>query len=144
MEKQVFGIKYTIFKNFVYLSVLSILVGCSTGSALITGEKQEPIDPNVVEVYRNPPQEKFEYIGIVQSESVEILSEQEALDRALEELKKQAAKIGANGVILISAGERQDSFTGYSPSSFGENYFYSGTDEYQTLKGDAISVEVKN
>jgi uncharacterized protein YbjQ (UPF0145 family) len=58
-----------------------------------------------VVIYRTAPEVNFEHIGIVKSEAVELLSQQEALDRAVEELKSQAAKIGANGVILGHMGE---------------------------------------
>lgn len=130
-----------IFKNFTHLLLILLLVGCASGSALVTGEPRDPIDPSLVKIYRTAPTDKFERIGIVKSEAVEMLSEQEAVDRAVNELKKQAAKIGANGVILLGVGERQDSYTGYTPYSGGGGYFYSGTDEYQTLQGDAIFVK---
>ena len=69
--------------------------GWATGSALVTGTKRDPIDPSQVAIYRSAPDTKFEYIGIVKSEAAEIFSQQEALDRAVDELKKQAAKVGA-------------------------------------------------
>lgn len=128
-------------KNFAYILLVIFLAGCASGSALVTGEPRDPIDPSLVKIYRTAPTDKFEHIGIVKSEAVEMLSEQEAVDRAVNELKKQAAKIGANGVILLSVGERQDGYTGYTPYSGGGGYFYSGTDEYQTLQGDAIFVK---
>jgi hypothetical protein len=128
-------------KNFAYILLVLLLAGCASGSALVTGETRDPIDPSLVTIYRTAPTGKFEHIGIVKSEAVEMLSEQEAVDRAVNELKKQAAKIGANGVILLGVGERQDSYAGYTPYSGGAGYFYSGTDEYQTLQGDAIFVK---
>lgn len=131
------------FRKISILVVALMLVGCATGSALVTGEKREPIDPSLVKVYRNAPDTKFEHIGIVKSEAVEMLSQQEALDRALEELKQQAAKIGANGVILSGMGEKHESYNSYTPSTSGPGFFYSGTDEYQTLQGDAIYINEK-
>lgn len=124
-------------RNFAHILFILFLAGCASGSALVTGEQRDPIDPSLVKIYRNAPTAKFEHIGIVKSEAIEMLSEQEALDRAVGELKKQAAKIGANGVIILGVGERQDGYMGYTPTSG----FYSGTDEYQTLQGDAIFVE---
>ncbi len=126
-----------ILRQISFLIVALLLVGCTTGSTLVTGTKRDPIDPSQVVVYRNAPDTKFEYIGIVKSESEEIFSQQEALDRAVEELKKQAAKIGANGIILSRMGEKHENYSGYTPSTSG-GYFYSSTDEYQTLQGDAI------
>ena len=132
-----------ILRQFSILMLTLILVGCATGSALVTGERRNPIDPSLVTVYRHAPKTHFENIGIVKSEAVEVLSQQDALDRAVEELKKQAAKIGANGVILSGMGEKHDSYSSYTPSTNGGGFFYSGTDEYQTLQGDAIYVNEK-
>lgn len=132
-----------ILRQFSFLIAVLLLVGCTTGSALVTGTKRDPIDPSQVAIYRSVPDTKFEYIGIVKSEAEEVLSQQEALDRAAEELKKQAAKIGANGIILSGMGEKYENYSGYMPYATGGGYFYSGADGYQTLRGDAIYVEKK-
>ncbi len=129
-----------IIRQFFSLVAVLLLVGCATGSALVTGTKRAPTDPLQVTVYRSAPDSKFEHIGIVKSEAAEMFSQQEAVDRAVEELKKQAAKIGANGIILSGMGEKHENYSGYTPSATG-GYFYSGTDEYLTLQGDAIYVK---
>ncbi len=132
-----------ILRQFSFLIVMLLLVGCATGSALVTGTKHSPINPSQVVIYRSAPDIKFEHIGIVKSESEEVFSQQKALDRAVEELKKQAAKIGANGIILNRMGEKQENYSGYTPYATGGGHFYSGADEYQTLQGDAIYIKKK-
>ena len=130
--------------NFLRLSLLLfvvLLAGCTTGSALVTGTKRPPIDPAQVLIYRVPPDATFEHIGIVKAEAEEVLSQQEAMDRAVGELKKQAAKIGANGVILSGMGEKHETYGGYTPFAGGGGHFWMGTSEYQTLRGDAIFVD---
>jgi hypothetical protein len=82
---------------------------------------------------------QFEHIGIVKAEAEEVITQQEAMDRAVEELKKQAAKIGANGVLLGGMGEKYENYFGFTPYA-GGGHFWSGTTEYQTLQGDAIFV----
>lgn len=129
-----------ISRQLCALLIALTLVGCASGSALVTGKKRPPIDPALVTIYREAPKADFENIGIVKSKAVEMLSQQEAVDRAVEELKKQAAKIGANGVILIEMGEQHVSYSGFTPS-YGGGSFYSGVDEYQTLQGDAIYID---
>lgn len=129
-------------KILLFIAVVS-LAGCATGSALVTGVKRDPIDPSDVQIYRSEPDVKFEYIGIVKSEAEEIFSQHEALDLALKELKIQAAKIGANGIILKKIGEKQDNYAGYTPYASGGGSFYSGTTEYQALQGDAIYLEIE-
>lgn len=129
-----------VLRQFSFFIVVLLLAGCATGSALVTGTKRDPIDPSQVAIYRSAPDNKFEYIGIVKSEAEEIFSQQEALDRAVDELKKQAAKVGANGIILSGMGEKYENYSGYTPYATGGGHFYSATDEYQTLQGDAIYV----
>ena len=86
--------------NFTVLILcLLTLTGCATGSSTVTGNARTAIDPNVVILYLDPPQE-YETIGIVESSSDVELSSQAARDRTIEELKVQAAKIGANGVLI--------------------------------------------
>ena len=88
-----------IFPFSVFIALLLTIIGCATGSSTVTGTARSTIDPNVVKLYLEPPQE-YEIIGIVESSSdVEIFS-QAARDRTIEELKVQAAKIGANGVLI--------------------------------------------
>tara|TARA_Y100001001_G_scaffold163199_1_gene191622 strand:+ start:460 stop:903 length:444 start_codon:yes stop_codon:yes gene_type:complete len=131
-----------MFKKLALFSLILLLAGCiATGSALVTGERRAPIELEQVKIFHKEPDFEYEHIGIVKSESVEIASQQKAVDRALEELKKQAAKIGANGVILHSVGEKQKNYAGYNVISSGGGYFYSDSEEYQTLAGDAIYID---
>ncbi|WP_157292804.1 hypothetical protein [endosymbiont of Ridgeia piscesae] len=129
-----------IMWRFAFLSLALLLVGCATGSVLVTGTQRPPIDPSQVRIYRIPPNAEFEHIGIVKAQAEEVITQQEAMDRAVHELKKQAAKIGANGVILGGTGEKYESYSGFTPNAGGGGYFYSGTTEYQALQGDAIYV----
>ena len=126
--------------RFAILSLALLLVGCTDGSALVTGTQRPPIDPSQVKIYRSPPNAEFEHVGIVKAQAEEVISQQDAMDRAVQELKKQAAKIGANGVILGGLGEKYESYSGFTPYPSGGGYFYSGTTEYQTLQGDAIYI----
>ena len=129
-------------KHLIFLCVAAlILSACVSGSALITGTKRDPIDPSEVKVYRSSPDVEYKQIGMVQSEAEEVFSQQEALDRAEKELKKQAAKIGANGVVLLKMGEKQESFANYTPQANGSGFFTSGTSDYQVLQADAIYVD---
>ncbi|MBP3771669.1 MAG: hypothetical protein J6I53_03120 [Treponema sp.] len=90
-----------IFILALFLSVTS----CATadGTALVTGKQRPATNPESVVVYTEAPA-KYEIIGIVTASSDSGWTEQGDLDYAMAELKKQAAKIGANGVILESVG----------------------------------------
>lgn len=76
-----------------------LIVGCTSGSALVTGNKRDPVEPSVVKIYTEPPS-SYEVIGIVKTESNAGWTQQSAVDAATSRLKKEAAGLGANGIIL--------------------------------------------
>ncbi len=80
-----------------------ILSGCASGTALVTGTQRPATNADEVVIYTEAP-EKYEVIGIVTASSDSGWTEQGDLNYAVAELKKQAAKIGANGIILESVG----------------------------------------
>jgi len=119
-------------KMIIILSVLAVfLFSCATGSVIITGTRRPAIDPSEVRILLNPPSE-YETIGIVEASSDVEFSRQSAQDRVMEELKKQAAKIGANGVLLINTGERT------SGGAFVGGVFVTG--QAITGRGEAIYI----
>ena len=117
------------FKATVLFSYFLILVGCATGSHIITGEVRPAIEPNEVKLYLDPPSE-YETIGIVEASSDVELSSQAMQDRAIQELKSQAAQIGANGVLITNTGNE---------SKVSGDYSY----EAKTARGKAIFVNQK-
>ena len=72
--------------------------GCTTGTAVVTGQERSQNDPAAVTFYGEPPAH-YEVVGIIEAASDVRISAEAAQKRAFAELKKQAAKIGANGVI---------------------------------------------
>nr|BAX56744.1 hypothetical protein [Vibrio parahaemolyticus] len=65
------------------------------------------------------------------------LTEQDSIDYAVEELKKQAAKLGANGVLLGTTGSNNSVMLGGQ----GTDYQYLIPISEQTVSGQAIYVE---
>ncbi|MBC8472652.1 MAG: hypothetical protein H8D56_24570 [Planctomycetes bacterium] len=117
------------------LTMAVFLSSCATGSYIITGEKRPAISSSEVKVYLEPPQ-KYETIGIVEAASDVELSTQAAQDRVINELKKQASKIGANGVILLIVYDKSGDTYGF----YSGNTFFASTDETKVAKGKAIFV----
>jgi len=117
------------------LAVLSI-AACASGSAIVTGNTRTPIAPEQVRIYLEPPT-SFEVIGLVNASSDSGWTEQGSLDYAIEELKKQAAKLGANGVLLVSSGERTTTVVG----GYGTGYVYAVPVTAKTVQGRAIFVK---
>jgi len=97
---------HTPLRFLLLLSALSLgalLSGCSTGTHILTGPARPPIDEDQVVVYSVPPAH-YTVVGVVTAEAKGGWSKQGQMDSAVEELKAEAAKIGANGVILEGTG----------------------------------------
>ena len=76
-----------------------MLAGCTFGSASVTGELRTPLDPSQVQIFTHSPP-YYDVIGTVSASTDLGLTDQSSIDFAVQELKKQAAKLGANGIIL--------------------------------------------
>ena len=113
------------------------LSGCATaaGTAIITGTPRGPIDPVQVNLYIEAP-DIYEAIGIVSASSDSGWTEQGSLDYAVEELKNQAAAIGANGVLLSGTGQTTSGSVGF----YSGGIMYSVPVSSQTVTGQAIYV----
>ena len=83
------------------LTLLAVVVaGCASGSALVTGQTRPAIeDHTTVSILTKMP-EGAEEIAFVKASSDSGWTQQDSLDYAVDELKKQAAKVGANAVVL--------------------------------------------
>ena len=127
-----------MFKIAIALLLIGVLFGCATGSAIVTGKARPAISPSEVKIYLDPPSQ-YETIGIVEASSDVEFSSQAAQDRTISELKSQAAKIGANGIILLHSGEKSSDMVGF----YSGGVFYAGTEETKTARGKAIYVPKK-
>ena len=83
-----------------------IQAGCYPVSHIVVGETREPIDFSKVGIYIDYP-DSFEKIAIIEAGSGLALKDlsiefthQQKTDKALERLKKEAASLGANGVVI--------------------------------------------
>jgi hypothetical protein len=85
--------------KYLALFALILLAGCTTGTHKVTGSIRPAISPDQVIVYYSMPAHS-RVIGTVTAQSFAGLTEQEARDGALEEVKAEAAKLGANGLVL--------------------------------------------
>lgn len=123
-------------KVFLWSVILLVLNGCASGSALVTGVQRTALDISEVKLYLEAPAQ-YETIGLVKASSDAGMTQQASQDYAVEELKKQAAKIGANGVILTSTGERTSSML----MTNSDGSFYTIPVSTETVSGLAVFVE---
>jgi hypothetical protein len=77
------------------------LVACATSSQVLTGAPRTPVSPSAVRVYTQAPP-KFEEIAALSAsrKSVTSAGGERAIARMIEEMRAQAAKLGANGLLL--------------------------------------------
>jgi hypothetical protein len=101
------------------------LAACSTSSHVIIGAPRPPVPPETVRVYMQPPS-KYETIATINATSQGSLAftSQQNMDKAIERMKIEAGKLGANGVLLQGVSDQQTGSIGiglggssYGPSS---------------------------
>jgi len=96
-------------KNSIQVLLSSLLVfvivGCG-GSHIIVGNARPPTKASDVKIYSTPPA-NYEEIAIVEgsSKGTFATTNQQKTNQALEFIKEEAAKVGANGVLLSGYGD---------------------------------------
>jgi hypothetical protein len=99
-----------------------LLLGCATSSHVMIGSAHPPISPESVRIYLQPP-EKYEEIATLDASSQGsfAVTSQQNMDKAIARLKEEAAKLGANGVLLQGVQDQQSGAigTGVGSSSYG-------------------------
>jgi hypothetical protein len=93
------------FVQYVFFPVMLCFAGCST-SHVVVGKTRPATDPDQIKVFLSPPK-RYETIAIVSSDSNGSFrfGAQGKVNAALNRAKKDAAKLGANGLLLQGLGE---------------------------------------
>jgi hypothetical protein len=103
---------------------LLAVLGCSTSSHIMLGTARPPISPDSVRIYTQPPPryEQIAHIDATSQGSFAITSQQN-MDKAIGRLKAEAARLGANGVLLQGVTDQQSGAigTGVGNSSYSGN-----------------------
>ncbi len=93
------------------ISALLLSIGtlgaCAT-SHVMMGQARPPISPSLVQVYVHPPAAKYEEIAMLDTSSRGGFgfTAQGKTDVVINRLKEEAAKLGANGVLLQGVGDQ--------------------------------------
>ncbi len=83
------------------------LAGCAitNDTSVMIGQARAPTNPELVKLYVKPPA-KFDNIAIISSDSAhDFMSKQALADLTMKNFKDQAAKLGANGILLEGVGD---------------------------------------
>jgi hypothetical protein len=134
--------------------VITALSGCTImdGNAIITGNTRIATSPSEVRLYRIAP-ENYEEIAIVSASAGHDFKKNSILiNEAIQRLKVEAAKVGANGIILTEIDERDapsvtTTYGSATATGSGRTAYATGNatsvnrgDSYTRLNGVAVYV----
>ncbi len=123
------------FAAWLAIGSAVILSGCATGSGVALDAPRAAISPEDVRLYTEPPA-RYVVIGLVDATSRAGGFQRAKMSRAVEELKVQAAKLGANGVLIESIGDTRGGMVG----GFGGSMMYAAHVPSKSASGKAIYV----
>jgi ribulose kinase len=127
------------------LAAVVVLAGCAASSHVLVGTARTPISPEQVKIYLQPPP-RYEEIATIDASSrgTPVFTDQRKMDRAIGRLKQEAAKLGANGILLEGTSDQQTGEIGLGTgSASGNSAFGIGTSfgiVIKTATGIAIYV----
>ncbi|KFA24600.1 hypothetical protein FQK02_21285 [Xanthomonas vasicola] len=99
--------KQSLIRNVaIAAATAALLAGCASSSKVMLGQARAPIDPAQVRVYSNAPVGSVE-IAQLESTSAAGFGTQGQTDAAVQRLKRDAAKLGANGVVIVGVGSER-------------------------------------
>ena len=134
--------------NFKCLLILVfVLKSCYPVSHVIIGEVQTPLDYNNVKVYYDYP--KFhEKIAIIEASSdlsfkdISIeFTHQQKTNKALDRLKKEAASLGANGIVFQNISTTNKQHFNFNENNKGKISAFSRSEKQKALNAVAIFVK---
>ncbi len=132
----------------ILLAAVAGLAGC-VSSHVIIGQVRPPIATDQVKIYWHPPA-KYDEVALLDTSSRHSFSitAQGKTDAVIERLKEEAAKLGANGVLLegigdqsagtVSSGYAQATATGHS--AYATGFGVSGN--VMMKKGNGMAIYV--
>jgi hypothetical protein len=90
-----------VIRSIVMAWLISILAACASSTQVLTGAPRTPISPAEVRVYTQAPQ-SFEEIAVLGASKNSVSSEggERAIAHMIESMRTQAARLGANGLLL--------------------------------------------
>jgi hypothetical protein len=113
-------IRAITLRALLIATVLLLLAGCAT-SHVVTGQPRPPIDPAQVQVYFDPPPGYQEIARLETSSGAFAFGDQAKLEGILRNLRAEAARLGANGVLVLDTAEGYGG-TGVSVGGGGGRY----------------------
>lgn len=96
-------------KKLLLIALLPLagMAGCAVThqTSMLVGTPRAATRPEQVRLYTNPPR-KYEEIAVISADAAhDFMQKQALLDTAVMNAKREAAKVGANGILLDGAGD---------------------------------------
>ncbi len=85
------------------LSTVLLLAGCSSSSHVLLSQPRPPIDPSEVRIFETAPPGSI-HIAQLQANSGTGFGTQGQTDAAIARMKRDAAALGANGIVIMGVG----------------------------------------
>ena len=132
-------------------SLMAALAGCASSQVAVVGRARPAISPDQVQIYLQPPASKYDEIANLSASSRGSLSITTAgrMDKVIQRLKNEAAKLGANGILLhgvgdqaggsVGAGISTETNSGHSPYGLG----FGASAFFLRMSGDGVAIYVE-
>lgn len=101
-------------KQFIIMILTFMMCSCAitNETSLVVGKVRPEIQPEQVKLYIEPPS-KYEVISLITADAAhDFMSKQALQEISIKNLKIQAAKVGANGILLDNVGSFNVGSTG--------------------------------
>ena len=112
------------------LPLVAVLLAACASSHVLTGTPRPPIDPAQVRFYYAPPSGRFEEVALLEANSGAFTyGSQNKTNSVMDKLRREAAKLGANGVLFQGTAEGPGSSgvgVGVGGGSFGRHSYSGG------------------
>jgi hypothetical protein len=88
--------------------MMGALSGCASSQVAVVGQVRPAISPEQVQIYLEPPGSQYDEIANLSASSRGSFSmtAEGKMDKVIERLKREAAKLGANGILLHGVGDQ--------------------------------------
>ena len=127
-------------RPIIVLLAFFCLMSCASGSSIVVGESRPPIEDWKSVKITNEMPEGAETIAFVKASSDAGWTKQGSTNYAVEELKRQAAKVGAN-MVVIGAPTTQTGVAGIPSYGGATSGGYVFPVETEVVEGIAVYVE---
>lgn len=101
-------------KHLLALAAALLLGGCAS-SHILVGQARPPISPEQVRLYLQPPP-VYEEVAILEASNAAswAVTDQQKTDKVVARMKAEAARLGANGIVVRGVGNQYAGSVGFA------------------------------